>query len=83
MASRRADIVHILGRTTKIIFEVCAIGNETAVSGKDRVLKDRRQMVAHRQRYDRRAAVSHEGVWCDKEGTAGLIRRLSRAPMPT
>ena len=30
------DIVHITGRTAKIIFEVCAIGNKTAVSREDR-----------------------------------------------
>src|SRR6516162_7258536 len=42
------DIIHILGRTAKIIVEVCAIGNKSAVSGVDRVLKDRRQMVARR-----------------------------------
>src|SRR5262249_8273196 len=64
------DIVHILGRTAKIILEVCAIGNETAVSGHDRWPIDRRQTVARRQRYDRRAVVSVESVWCNKEGAA-------------
>jgi len=44
----------------------------SAVSGKDRVLKDRRQMVARRQRYDRRAVVSDKTVWSTKEGTAGF-----------
>jgi hypothetical protein len=46
-----------------------SLGNKTAVSGVDRVLKDRRQMVARRQRYDRRAMVSEEIVWSAKEGT--------------
>src|SRR6516162_5062150 len=57
------DIVHILSRTAKIILEVCAIGNETAVSGAYRCHIDRRQMVARSQRYDRRAVVKDESVW--------------------
>src|SRR5215472_14296327 len=66
------DIVHIAGRTAKIVSEVCGIGNKTAVSGVDRVLKERRQMVVRRQRYDRGAVVSEEIVWSAKEGTPGF-----------
>src|SRR5262249_55536869 len=66
------DIVHIAGRTAKIVSEVCSIGNKTAVSGVDRVLKERRQMVVRRQRYDRRAVVCEETVWSTKEGTPGF-----------
>jgi hypothetical protein len=72
MALRLAGYCPIAGRTAKIVAEVCGIGNKSAVSGKDGVLKDRRQMVACRQRYDRRAVVSDESVWSDQEGAAGF-----------
>ena len=54
---------------------VCGIGNETTVSGHDRWPIDRRQVVARRQRYDGRAVISHEGVWCDKQGTAWFLAK--------
>src|SRR5215470_2671053 len=66
------DIVQKAGRTAKILLEVCAIGNKTAVAGEDRWPIDRRQMVPRRQRYGCRAVVSVEGIWGDKEGTAGF-----------
>src|SRR5215831_16164449 len=46
--------------------------NKTAVTGEDRWPIDRRQMVPRRQRYGCRAVVSVEGIWGDKEGTAGF-----------
>src|ERR1700730_13161050 len=43
------NAIHIAGRATKYISKVSSVGKQTAVSGDNRCLVDRRHIVARRQ----------------------------------
>jgi hypothetical protein len=65
---RRAaqNAIDIGGGTTKEVYRVGCVGEQTAVSGKGRIRIDRRYVVSGRARYDRRAMHVRECTRDDK-----------------
>src|SRR5215831_40506 len=64
--------IDISGGTTKAIYPVGSVGEQTAVSGKDRVRIDRRYIVSGRRRYDRSAMRDQECIRHDDKAASRL-----------
>jgi hypothetical protein len=56
------DAINISGGATKGVCLVYSVGEQTAISGKDRKVIDRRYVVPGRRQYDRRAMHADEWV---------------------
>ena len=59
----RKNLINIASRSTKYILEVRPVRKETAVSGDNGCLVDRRNIVPRCQRYDYRAVDPDKIVW--------------------
>jgi hypothetical protein len=56
----------------KEVYQIDSVGEQAAVSGKDRSRIDRRYVVSGRRRYDRRAIQAREWVRYDDKAAARL-----------
>jgi hypothetical protein len=56
------NAIHIGGGATKEVHRLGSVGDQTALSGIDRLVIDRWYVVSGRRRYDRRAMPEHESV---------------------
>src|SRR5262249_3816062 len=69
------NAIDISGGTTKGVYLIDSVGEQPAVSGKERSRIDRRYVVSGRGRYDRRAMHGRECIRHDEEATARLARQ--------
>src|SRR5262249_10656398 len=69
------DAIHISGGTTVGIYLVDSVGEQAAVSGKVRLVKDRRYIVSGGRRYDRRAMRGDEKIRRDDKATSRLATK--------
>src|SRR5262249_60669350 len=66
------DAINIRGGTTKGVYSVDSVGEQTAVSDKVRIRIDRRYVVSGRCQYDRCAMHGHEYIRHDDKAASGL-----------
>jgi ABC-type uncharacterized transport system substrate-binding protein len=67
-----ATLAHEFGGATPIVYLVDSVGEQAAVSGKGRVVIDRRYVVSGRRQYDRRAMRVREYVPNDDKAASRL-----------
>ena len=60
------NAIDIRGGTTKGVYLIDSVGEQAAVSGKDRLVIDRRYVVPGRRQYDWRAMHERESIHDDK-----------------
>ena len=65
--SLTTDTINITGTPPKYIFEVSSVREQAAISGDNRSLIDRRDIVPRCQRYDERAVDFDKIVWHAKK----------------
>jgi hypothetical protein len=66
------NAIHIGGGTTKEVYPVDSVGEQTAVFGIGNLRIDRRNVVSDRRRYDRHAMRGHEYVRHDDKAASRL-----------
>ena len=69
------NAIDIGGGATPIGYLVDSVGEQTAVSGKDRLPIDRRYVVSDRRRHERRAMDVREQIRQDDEAASRLARK--------
>src|SRR6516165_4520473 len=70
------DAIHIGGGTTKGVYHVGSVGEQSALSGKGRLVSDRRYVFSGRRQYDRRPKRADESSPTDDKTTSRLASKV-------